>query len=69
MKWHPAWNRKQRDTAEDRAEAERALRESQDRTSAVERLARELEDIRRRNNLAPKIAAAFQYSRPNGSAP
>lgn len=63
------WHRKKRAAVADRVEAERALQESQDRAPAVERLARDLEDIRRRNNLAPKIAAAFTYSRPNGGLP
>jgi hypothetical protein len=62
------WDRKRRETAVDLVAAERALKESQDRTPKVERLARDLEDLRRRNHLAPKIAAAFQHSRANGGA-
>jgi hypothetical protein len=61
------WHRKKRDAIEERERAEAALRESQARGRVVEGLARELEDIRRRNHLAPRIAAAFQYTRPNGS--
>lgn len=65
MKW-PPWRRHWHDTSEDKTAAAQALEEATNRGHAVERLARDLEDIRRRNNLAPRIAAAFQHTRADG---
>jgi hypothetical protein len=61
------WRRHTDAARQERVVAQSALDSAREGAERDESLARELERIKRENNIAPRIAAAFRASRPGAA--